>query len=98
MAGLQSITGGYGSFHAFRMMPYRSLGFPGSTEAKAVPASLDQRFGYHHVPMARPQYATHNATLGLRPFQDRNGAVMPYLRHQANMGLVPFKPGLNIYV
>ena len=98
MAGLSSITGGLGVHRAFRMMPYRTLGFPGSREARAVPAAMDQRFGYHHVPMYRSQPSTHNAILGLRPFIDRGNPILHYAQHQANRGVGPFKAGLDIYI
>ena len=54
MTALQSITGGLGSSHSFQMMSFRTLRFPGSRSARALPSSMDQRYGYHHVNMAKP--------------------------------------------
>ena len=98
MAGLSSITGGLGSYHAFRMMPYRTLRFPGSNDAQAMPAEMDQRYGYTKPPGMIPQFTTHNAVVGFRPFIDRGNPRLNYLMHQANAGVGPFKTGLDIYV
>lgn len=98
MTSLQTITGGLGSSHSFRMMSYRSLRFPGSTSAQAVPSIMDQRYGYYHVNTAKPQPGTHNAVLGLRPFVDRGNPVLVYAQHQVNAGVGPFKSGLNVYI
>ena len=98
MAGLQSITGGLGSYQTFRMMPYRTLRFPGSSDAQAMPAAIDQRYGYRQPNVMIPQFNTHSAVLGLRPFIDRGNPVLTYVMHQANRGVGPFKPGLDIYV
>ena len=98
MAGLSSLTGGLGNYQAFRMMPYRTLRFPGSEFAQAVPAAMDQRYGYRQPAGVIPQFLTHSAVLGLRPFIDRGHPQLTYIKHQANLGVGPFKPGLDIYV
>ncbi len=98
MAGLSSITGGVGAYQSFRMMPYRTLRFPGAKDAQAIPAAMDQRFGYRQTPGPSLQFTTHSAVLGLRPFLDRGHTDLTYLKHQANAGVWPFKAGLDIYV
>ena len=98
MTALQSITGGVGSSHSFQMMSFRTLRFPGSRSAQALPSSTDQRYGYYHVNMAKPQPGTHNAILGLRPFVDRGNPVLVYAQQQVNAGVGPFRPGLNVYI
>ena len=98
MAGLSSLNGGLGNYQAFRMMPYRTLRFPGSENASALPASMDQRYGYTQSPATIPQYSTNNAVLGLRPFVDRGNPVLVYAQHQVNAGVGPFKQGLNVYI
>jgi hypothetical protein len=98
MAGLSSIAGGLGNYQAFRMMPYRTLRFPGSEFAQAIPAAMDQRYGYRQAPGPIAQYSTHSAVLGLRPFLDRGHPDLTYIKHQANRGVGPFKAGLDIYV
>ncbi len=98
MAGLSSITGGVGAYQSFRMMPYRTLRFPGAKDAQAIPAAMDQRFGYRQTPGPSLQFTTSSAVLGLRPFLDRGHPDLTYLKHQANAGVGPFKAGLDIYV
>ena len=98
MARLSSLNGGLGNYQSFRMMPYRTLRFPGSEYAQAIPAAMDQRFGYRQPIGPVAQFPTHSAVLGLRPFIDRGNPVLTYVMHQANRGVGPFKPGLDIYV
>ena len=98
MPALPPATTGFGGYYHFRMMPYRTLRFPGSRSAQALPSSMDQRYGYHHVNMAKPQPGTHNAILGLRPFVDRGNPVLVYAQQQVNAGVGPFRPGLNVYI
>ena len=98
MAGLSSIAGGLGNYQAFQMIPYRTLRFPGSENASALPASMDQRFGYSQSPGTILQISTNNAILGLRPFIDRGNPVLVYAQHQVNAGVGPFKQGLNVYI
>lgn len=98
MPALQSVTGGIGGYYSFRMMPYRTLRFPGSENASALPASMDQRFGYSQSPGTILQISTNNAILGLRPFIDRGNPVLVYAQNQVNAGVGPFKQGLNVYI
>ena len=98
MAGLSSIAGGLGNYQSFRMMTYRTLRFPGSEFAQAIPSAMDQRFGYHQPIGPVAQFPTHSAVLGLRPFLDHGHPDLTYIKHQANRGLGPFKAGLDIYV
>ena len=91
MAGLQSITGGLGSYQAFRMMPYRTLRFPGSSDAQAMPAAMDQRYGYRQSNVMIPQFNTHSAVLGLRPFIDRGNPILTYVMHQAKQRRRPLQ-------
>ena len=98
MPALQSATGGIGGYYSFRMMPFRTLRFPGSENASALPASMDQRYGYTQSPATIPQYSTNNAILGLRPFIDRGNPALVYSPQQVNAGLGPFKARLNVYI
>ena len=98
MPALQSATGGIGGYYSFRMMPFRTLRFPGSENASALPASMDQRYGYTQSPATIPQYSTNNAILGLRPFIDRGNPALVYAQQQVNAGLGPFKARLNGYI
>jgi len=98
MTGVNSTTGAIGNYLAFRMMPYRTLRFPGSTDAQAIPAAMDQRFGYRQPVGPVAAFPTHSAVLGLRPFLDHGHPDLSYLKHQANTGVGPFKAGLDVYV
>ncbi len=98
MPALQSATGGIGGYYSFRMMPFRTLRFPGSERASAVPTSMDQRYGYTQSPATIPQYSTNNAILGLRPFIDRGNPALVYAQQQVNAGVGPFKQSLNVYI
>ena len=98
MPALPTATTGFGGYYHFRMMPYRTLRFPGSENAAALPASMDKRYGYTEPPATIPQFSTNNAILGLRPFVDRGNPVLVYAQHQVNAGVGPFKQGLNVYI
>ena len=98
MPALQALTGGIGGYYSFQMMPYRTLRFPGSKSASALPASIDQRYGYSQSPATILQYSTNNAVLGLRPFVDRVNPILVYAQNQVNAGVGPFKQGLNVYI
>ncbi len=73
------------------MMPYRTLRFPGSSDAQAMPAAMDQRYGYRQSNVMIPQFNTHSAVLGLRPFIDRNNPVLTYVMHQADQRRRPLQ-------